>query len=93
MKQFTHNAINRIDFFLSRGGAHELGLSPFDICVLFAIGSYLRKNEQCWPSQKTIQSYVPASIESIKRSIKKLVQKNIIAIKKIGRKNHYTIKF
>ena len=89
--QFIHTAIGKINYFLSQGGASKYQLNSFDIAILFALGNYLYHNENCWPSQDTIQKYSNISIRKIRNVLHNLQKKGLISIKKQGKLNSYSL--
>ena len=64
------------------------GLTPQDLLVYISIKRYAAGNE-AWPSLATIRKHCGASINTIRNCIDRLVDKEYISVKKIGRVNHY----
>lgn len=54
------------------------GLLPSDKLVLSTIAERTDKNRCCWPSRRTIANDTGLSLDTVKRSLKRLVEKQVI---------------
>lgn len=54
------------------------GLLPSDKLVLSAIAERTDKKRGCWPSRRTLANDTGLSLDTVKRSLKRLVQKHVI---------------
>lgn len=70
--------------------AKDLNLNTEDLLVLAYIWSYLGNNLDCFPSIEKISICTNSSIASVKRSLVKLKDNEIIQVEKKGRCNFYT---
>lgn len=66
------------------------GLEPKDQLVYAIIKMYDNKNHEVFPSLQTVGSIADMSINSVRKSIKSLVDKGYMFVKKVGRQNYYT---
>lgn len=54
----------------------------FEKLVAILLKKYCMKKDSCWPSMETIAKEVPCGVSTVKKSIKSLTSKGVIAKKK-----------